>query len=596
LNTQATYSTVRAARASRLNIKSGLCALFLVCLFAFGIGLGALPLVGPDEPRYAEIGREMWATGDWISPRLSGALWLEKPALLYWGQAVSYALFGPNEFAARLPSALGALLSVLGIFMVLRSAGLKRLGFISGLILASFAFWLGFARGATTDMPFSAALCGAFLCGWNWLRPRHHPDDRQRLLSALGCAAFIALAMLAKGLAGILLPVVGLSVFAVQQKLHRELPPPSKRSLGIGAAMLLVFFLVAATWYAPVMWKHGRVFIDEFFIRQHFARFASNRYHHAQPIYFYGFITLIGIFPWTFFGLAAIWRAIKGIAAKGMASRKTAVSAQTPLTDATPADTTLASLQRFTWIWACVIIGFFSLSQAKLPGYILPAFPALAILIACEFEKQWDAKKGGFVVWLSTAFLALAALALETLARKYGATDRGMIYLVALLPLGCAFVGSWALYQRNQMLWLASTVLALPLVAASAGIWVFPGVTERVSMKPLAVRLARDLQPNEKIWYYQVDKMFAPDFYAQGRIVTQGRHGDKSSAYTPSLIAAWLHKNPLTSSLIIITRPAQVNDLRRYPHFAVTPLDSQGKFVALRVKLTWPDEGQSRLK
>ena len=106
--------------------------LLALCGFTFFLGLGGLPLVGPDEPRYAEIGREMWASGDWITPRLAGYLWFEKPVWLYWGEAISYHLFGVNEFAARFPSALSALLTVVFVAFVAGKLVSRALGLVVG--------------------------------------------------------------------------------------------------------------------------------------------------------------------------------------------------------------------------------------------------------------------------------------------------------------------------------------------------------------------------------------------------------------------------------------------------------------------------------
>lgn len=527
------------------------------------MGLGALPLVGPDEPRYAEVGREMWASGDWISPRLCGALWFEKPVLLYWGQVLGYSLFGANELGARFPSALGATLSVFGVFFGLWSAGLRRLGFLSALILASCAIWLGLARAAATDMPFSAALCGVFLCGWNALRPEN--PRRQRF--AWGCAVFVGVAMLGKGLAGALLPFLAFSVFAWRQR-HDQHPNWKSHHFALLAGTGLLAFGVAGAWYGPVLLRHGAVFYEEFFVRQQFSRFSSNLYHHRQPFYFFGIVALAGIFPWTFWLIAAIVNAVS--------------PSQNRQRDE---NVVRASLRRFSWIWALVILGFFSLSQAKLPAYILPAFPALAILIALEIEKLARKGTSWWPVWATLGLLALATPLLVILARSRGAHLGAEVYGVALVPLLGALATLFGSRKSDWRVATAISALVLPLVAAGAGIWVFGHLTQRVSLKPLAVRVGQILRPGELVWYYKTDKQFAADFYTQGRVVTQNRSGDRSSAVSSAQLVGWLQNHPQAPGLVVLTRPKRLPELENDARLRVVAFDGQEKMLALRVTL-----------
>src|SRR6185369_3915696 len=135
-----------------------LIAVIAASAFAFTFGLGRLGFLGPDEPRYAEVAREMFASGDYISTRLCGCLWFEKPVLLYWMSAAGYHLFGVNEFAARLPSALAALSTVAFIFFALRRLSLPRVGLAASLVLATSGIFIAYARVATPDMLLTAAI------------------------------------------------------------------------------------------------------------------------------------------------------------------------------------------------------------------------------------------------------------------------------------------------------------------------------------------------------------------------------------------------------------------------------------------------------
>ena len=152
IETPSKLAPPQRASAPRFAALWGALALLFLCAINFFWGLGGLPLAGPDEPRYAEVGREMFASGDWVTPRLSGYLWFEKPALLYWAQAASYHLLGVNETAARLPSALAALITVLFIAYGLARLGWARWGIFAGATLATSVLWFALARAASTDM------------------------------------------------------------------------------------------------------------------------------------------------------------------------------------------------------------------------------------------------------------------------------------------------------------------------------------------------------------------------------------------------------------------------------------------------------------
>jgi len=261
-------------------------------------GLGRFPFIGPDEPRYAQVAREMFSSGDYVSPRLCGLLWFEKPALFYWAAAVCYHLLGAGEFSARLPSAVAALATAGFISWALWRVQMARLGLLAGVILATSLIWLGFAHAATTDMLLSATTAVALLAAYLSTTT----EGRTRLGFLLLAAAFTGLAMLAKGLIGVLLVVLILSIHGFWTR--RFIFHSWKEALGSA----LVFALVASTWYVPVTLTNGRVFIDEFFVNHHFKRYLSNKYNHPQPPYFYLGIVLGGSLPWSFLLLPAAAR------------------------------------------------------------------------------------------------------------------------------------------------------------------------------------------------------------------------------------------------------------------------------------------------
>src|SRR5436853_2824296 len=170
-------------------------ALLAIALVTFFFGLGRIALLGPDEPRYAEIAREMFTTGDWISPRLCGCLWFEKPALIYWMSATGYRLFGINEFAARLPVAVVATMTILLLDFVTKRVASQRMAFITSLVLTTCGMFIGYARVASPDMPLAATMPAALVAGF----VATQASRRQRVIFWIGAFAAMGLAVLAKG-------------------------------------------------------------------------------------------------------------------------------------------------------------------------------------------------------------------------------------------------------------------------------------------------------------------------------------------------------------------------------------------------------------
>src|SRR5689334_7554295 len=324
-----------------------------VCCFFFFFGLGAFGLTGADEPRYAQIAREMLARHDWIVPTLNGAPWLEKPALLYWKMMNSYSIFGVSDWAARVPAAFHAMALVLGIFFFMR-----RFRFASELdaamIAASSAGMIGFGRGASTDMLVSAPFALAMMSWWTW----HQTGKKLWLVIFYG---LLGVGALAKGPVAPALAVLVVGAYAVLRRDGKIFA----RSLSIPGFIL--FFAIVLPWFVAVQAKVPR-FFRVFFIEHNLERFGTNLYQHSQPFWYYIPVFLLAALPWTFFTLPALVEA-----------GRNAFRRESPESSTATADDGLAS---FLFLWIVVPILFFSISRAKLPGYILPAIPAAALLTA----------------------------------------------------------------------------------------------------------------------------------------------------------------------------------------------------------------------
>jgi 4-amino-4-deoxy-L-arabinose transferase-like glycosyltransferase len=303
--------------------------------------LGATPLLGPDEPRYARVAVEMHRSGDHVTPTLQGRPWLEKPPLYYWLASAAFTVLGETEAAARLPSVAAGLLFVgatalVGARLYGGAAGLHA-GFALGTSVLAFAY----ARAAAMDMLVAATITAAVgLIGL-------------RLVGIAGGLAIPAaymlmgLATLAKGPIGFLLPgLVGAGYVLATREwglLRRLISPPG----------LLLFLLVAGTWYVRVHQAQGQLFVDVFLLDHNVQRFTSTIHHHPGPWHYYVGIVLLGLFPWS--GLLV--PAFAGLRARG------------------------SRADLYLLLWFLLPFAFFTAAASKLPGYILPCLPPLAILM-----------------------------------------------------------------------------------------------------------------------------------------------------------------------------------------------------------------------
>src|SRR6266566_2693122 len=260
------------------------------CGFLFFFGLAHFGLVGADEPRYAQIAREMLARHDWITPTLDGKPWLEKPALYYWQAMLAYRIFGVSDWAARLPSAVDAVLMVLAVYFFLRRFR-PAFELDGALMTASLAGVIGFARAASMDMPLSATFTIALLAWFAW-----YESGSKRFLTLF--YAFLGLGMLAKGPVAPVLAAIIIVVFVLSIRSTALLA----RTLWLPGITL--FCAVAVPWYVAVQMRNPE-FFRVFILEHNLARFRTNLYHHTAPLWYFVPVLLLGLVPWTMFVVAA---------------------------------------------------------------------------------------------------------------------------------------------------------------------------------------------------------------------------------------------------------------------------------------------------
>ncbi|MGH9581250.1 MAG: ArnT family glycosyltransferase, partial [Terriglobales bacterium] len=338
--------------SERRKLVMELVTLAAFCAFLFFFGLGSFGLTGPDEPRYAQVAREMIERQDWVTPTLYGKPWLEKPVLYYWQARVAFAVFGVADWTARLPGAAFAALLVAAAYAFMRR--FRPGGQLeAALITASSAGVLGFGRGASTDMQIAAPFAAGMMAWYAWLE-----GGRKLWLAAF--YALMGVATLAKGPVAPLLAALGIGVFAA---LRRE-PAMIRRTLWLPGVAL--YLAVALPWYVAVQLRNPE-FFRVFILEHNLARFSSDLYLHRQPFWYFAPVLLLAMAPWTAFAAAAVASVVRRWRAW-----------------ASPEET----LPVFLLSWGMAPVAFFSLSQSKLPGYILPAVPAFALLVAEYVQRR----------------------------------------------------------------------------------------------------------------------------------------------------------------------------------------------------------------
>jgi 4-amino-4-deoxy-L-arabinose transferase-like glycosyltransferase len=323
-------------RLPLLTVAAAIAALYLYDLNGVG-------LLGPDEPRYAAIGRAMAQTGQYITPKLWGAPWFEKPPLLYWMTAAATACDLGRELSARLPVALLSLAFLAVAYVLLRREFGPRAAAASTALLATSAGWLTYSGLCLTDLPLAAFFSLAVLASLPLLR--EPPDMRRTGWRFAAIGACLGLAALAKGLVPIALAVPFLWFL---RRYWRQC-----------WAAVSAFLVVVLPWYLAVYLQNGNGFLEQFFWKQHIERIYSPVLQHVQPWYYYFPILLLGLFPWT--PLAAL------LVRRG-----------------TPWDARRRFLAAIVWF------GFllFSVALNKLPGYLLPLLPSAFVLIGAQFEHK----------------------------------------------------------------------------------------------------------------------------------------------------------------------------------------------------------------
>jgi 4-amino-4-deoxy-L-arabinose transferase-like glycosyltransferase len=506
--------------------------------------------VHPDEGRYAEIPREMVASGDWITPRLNGIKYFEKPALQYWITAAAYSIFGVHHWTARAWPALSGFLGVLFIGYVGLRLGGALLGLYSAAVLGGSAWYVLNTHILTLDAGvtfwMSVGLGSLFIAQRDDATPA---EERGWMLAAW---AALALAVLSKGLIGVVLPGAAMVIYTL---LRRDWSLWRRLHL-IGGS--LVFLAIAAPWFVAVSLRNGE-FFDFFFIREHFARFLTNEAHREGAWWYFIPILLAGILPWL---TVFLW------------------TARRMWTDA-PIGRNGFSWQRFAVVWSAFILVFFSVSGSKLPSYILPMFPALALTLGWQLTVLPQSKLARLTVPLVAIMGVIALIALvayAALAARFADARQPLEPLLEYgiwLKTACvvAFAGGalGLFYLRSAK--RTAAVLSVSLTALLAAMLVLSGhdtLAEARSTGPIVSRIVADYGPLRADVPFYTFRMYDQTLpYYLGRTVTQVEHYDELAmgiASEPDKAIAteaeWLRRWNAAGQAYAIMQPDEYQRLR----------------------------------
>ncbi|CAG2140675.1 glycosyltransferase family 39 protein [Cupriavidus numazuensis] len=537
-----------------LIVLAGVCV--LIALLWFGT-LGMRHLIGPDEGRYAEIAREMFLSGDWVTIRYNDLKYFEKPPFHMWVTALSYALFGIGEWQARLCVALTGAVGLLASMLAAHRWFGARAALLTGLVLVAAPMWSVAAHFNTLDMTLSGAMACVLAFMLLAQHPQASPAVRRNWM--LACWLAMGVAILTKGLVGIALPGLVLVIYTL---VSRDFALWRRLHLVSGIALML---LVAVPWFWLVSERNPE-FLRFFFIHEHWERYTSTVHSRKGPLLYFVPLLIAGFLPWL--GLfPRMWQAVRERAGveRGNAAR--------------PFQPALLAA-----VWAIVIFVFFSLSRSKLPGYILPIFPALGIIAGAALdtisERSWRRQLLAGLVIGAIGLLASPIVATLNSNNTPNALYRAYAIWAAVafaMIIASTLVARWLLQRRGLL--ASITVYALGMCAAfTAALLGHEVIGRSASGIDMIEPLARVLRPDMKLYGVRVLDHTLP-FYLRHPLVMVERPDElefgvtqepqKWLPSTTAFLAAWQDGKPAMA----IMSPQTFDELSQHAPMYVVARD-----------------------
>ena len=457
-------------------------------------------LIRPDEGRYAEIPREMVATGDWTTPRLNDLKYFEKPALQYWATATAYTLFGEHHWTARLWAALTGFLGLLlAYYTGLRLYG-QRAGYMAAMVLASSFLYFAIGHINILDMGVSFFMNLSLAAILLAQRPNATPSENRWWMYV--CWAGMGLSMLSKGLIGVAIPGAVLIIYTLMQ---REWVLWTRLHIGMG---LLIFAAITVPWFVLVSQANPE-FLWFFFIHEHVLRYLTSIHGRVHPWYTFIPVVIIGILPW----LLPMLSALKNGWSRGVANGK---AFQT---------------NRMLMVWIVFIFLFFSTSHSKLVPYIVPIFPALALLIGERLSKM----SGKIFAWQTSVMIpiSIAVWFAAPLALKSASAEVPASLYAGFVPwiqgaAVCWLVGSVIaiMFARRERIVSAVTVLSIAgLLMAQAVYLGYNALSPASGAYAIAQQVKPYLKPNVPFYSVAMYEQTLPPYLA--RTMTLVAHPDE---------------------------------------------------------------------
>lgn len=479
-----------------------LLTLLVLSLIFFFFKLWSFSLFDVDEPRYAEAAREMIESNNWITPYFNYVVRFDKPVFFYWLIAISYKILGVSEFAARLPSALMAMLVVFAIFFFGRKHINSKFGFLSALVTLTSIQFLGLARMSITDMTLSAFITFMLLCGFT----AAHTTGKERDHWWYAFYIFAALGMLTKGPIAPAMAVLVLGPYFLLTGQFLQILKTCRLFTGF-----LLFIVIAAPWYILVYLENGQAYIDQFFLVDNLKRFTSTVSGHKAPFYFFFIVVLVGFIPWSMFLPYALIKYLKPVfLAYKNKPEKTECSINDKKCSDIPGscpfimlynfvvdpikkvykETTIEKhLSLFALIWFLAIFIFFSSSGTKLLTYVLPLFPALGLIMGhlwYDFIEERNDISSKYMI-ISCGFLVFMFLVLSYLfvfqfnalmPRDAKVLNLGQVKLIAALALSAGSIACLSFLILKKRVHAFTSIITMMVIVAFIALY---GVVPKVN-------------------------------------------------------------------------------------------------------------------
>jgi len=495
----------------KTNLRDILVLLLVIGIF-FALFLGSRPLSVPDEGRYVEIPREMAVTGDWLTPRLNGVKYFEKPPLVYWVEAALIRLFGLSEWSVRLGPALFALFGCIIVYYAGAKLFGQRAGILSAVVLATSMLYYALSRLVILDMPVSVLLTASLL---SFLLGTREPAGLRRRALMYGFYAFAGLAVMTKGLIGIVFPAMIIGAWIVVMNEWRVL-----RQMYLPTGIIL-FLAVAVPWHVLVSQANPE-FPRFYFIHEHLERYLTKVHSRYKPFWYFIPILLLGFFPWTAFLVQAVRNALPR-------SWK---------------DRHQHGHTIFLLLWAGLVFLFFSASSSKLIPYILPVFPPLALLTGRYLaavrmpDERASFRAGAVAVTVMTLLLAFGLLLLPRFRPEIDlhVFRNHLVVIAGILLFG---IGSFLSLTRKDrireaVIALAVTAALFPMVAGSA----LPHLDTR-SIKDLALTVKTHVASGDEVVCYRTYYQDLP-VYLERRVTVVEWRGELAFGTTVEDTSGWM--------------------------------------------------------